>query len=238
MLTFGVSGYGRVGFNEIEEVNEAEIVSQLARGDNTAVGEGTVDLILDCIEKPKDTSVPESAAQVLLAVSKWAPDVVLKKRDRLYQMPGYGIDTEDSLTRLHRYFQAALARAHYEQERTRDRAKLVPTLLEWMKTGTDNELRIFGSYGLFFLTIDEPETHDDVTKTLGTLRESKEPHVRMAANMALEMIHVGQCVVEGKRDQTSFARNRARVEFLLEQPENHLRVAAQVALEEMVTPPN
>jgi len=222
-----------------EEVNEADVISRFATGDHAAVGEDTVDLILECIENPKESSVPTSAAKALLALSKWAPDVVLKKRDRLYQMSGHGINQEDSsLTSLHSYFQAALARAHYEQERTRDRAKLVPTLLEWMKTGTDNDLRIFGSYGLFFLTIDEPETHDEVTKTLGTLRESKEPHVRMAANRALEMIRVGQCVVEGKSDRTSFARNRARVEFLLNQPEAHLSVAAQVALEEMVTPPN
>jgi hypothetical protein len=223
--------------SEIEDRDIREILLQGAKAGHAAVGEGTVEILLGRIEEPREATEPGRAALGLVALARWAPDAVLNQRDRLHKIKGHGFDPENELRQLQLIFQTALARARYEKERARDRSQLVPTLLAWLKTGEDSDLRVAGSCGLYFLTLEDTGSRTEVEQALLALRQGHEPHVRMAASRALEMIRVGEFAAEARRERRQFSLNRARGEFFLKHPEHHIQMAAQVALEYMRTPP-
>jgi hypothetical protein len=128
---------------------------------------------------------------------------------------------------------AALARATYEQLRATNGSSLDTKLLELLGSDKDRDARIFGAYGLFFLVLDDPASLARFSAGLDHLSQSSHPQTRIAANRALEMIKTSDLVEDAKRDRRLVPLARSKLNLLLLHPEIHLRVAAQVCLEEL-----
>jgi hypothetical protein len=102
-----------------------------------------------------------------------------------------------------------------------------------LKSDDNRDSRLFGAYGLFLLSIDDPISVKHSREVLSELVNSAEPQRRIAASQALEMLKVSDLVSDVKRDKRSLSLNRSKLKFLQKNPESHISFAAQISLEEM-----
>jgi HEAT repeat protein len=110
---------------------------------------------------------------------------------------------------------------------------LVPMLLKLLKDDRDSTMRIVGAYGIFFLVLYDPGHEKPIRAELEKLSADSLPHLRMAAARTSEMLTIGNWVQEVRADPNQGAHIKMRLEALKDSPEDHIKFAAEVALEEV-----
>ena len=212
-----------------EERDLALILGRLWN-EQIAGSETIVRNIINAIIKPAFSGGDFDAVDLLTAAARHAPQEVLSHAATLYDKQSTSIG-EDITGQFHARALGALARAHYQQDRKSSRPALLEMCLEKMRAHLNYEQRLFGMYGVFLLSIDEPERIANLKETLKGWLPGKSAPERMAATGALEMLWVAEQVHKARLDRSKFDSTVALLRLYEHHPEHHIRFSARVGLE-------
>jgi hypothetical protein len=205
------------------------ILAQLGRAGKDAVSATAVKMQIDSMMNPTFSGNDVVAAKSLVSLARFAPKYILDERERLYDVKVVRLSLQ--LKEIHQWVLGAIARARYEELRRSDPQQVFQKLLAQVESSDDLDARLFGTYGLFLLTIDEPGAIAHAREALNELANSTEPHRRIAGAQALEMIRIAELVDGAHRDKRLLTINRSKLELQQRYSEPHMDFASQIALE-------
>ena len=165
----------------------------------------------------------------LLGVARHNPSLILKNEHALFaaeKKPG------DDRNEYQHLATATVAAARYGELVEERRPTAIETLMLDLGA-TSNRRRLEGAFGLFLLTLDEPDTNADVIRQLNRLAGSPEPHIRMAANRTREMLRLSRMVAAATQNRRLASITKTRLKRMADDASVHIRVAVRFAVTEL-----
>ena len=111
--------------------------------------------------------------------------------------------------------------------------EVIQALTARLKDNEYSEERIGAAVALFDIAVRDPSQETPLRDELEKLRDNPQPHVRIAASRALEMMAIGDLVQEARAHPEQIARIKSRLDGLSQSDEVHLKFAALFALQEI-----
>ena len=111
-----------------------------------------------------------------------------------------------------------------------EQTKIIPTLIDLLQNDADNTGREVAVRALFQIAIKEPGKGSFIRAEIEKLQASSQPHLRMTASKALEMLAIGDLYEEAVAHPEQREQIKSR---LINFNEDHLIYAASIVREEI-----
>jgi archaellum component FlaG (FlaF/FlaG flagellin family) len=116
-------------------------------------------------------------------------------------------------------------------------SEMIQTFISFLQSDRDSPGRHAAARLLFVIAICEPKHESLIRTELDKLQASSQPHLRMIASQALEMMTIGSLVEEARSKPKQIERIKSKLNTLIEldsySKEEHFQFAAKIALQEI-----
>lgn len=226
----------RAGLQAQFDLEQDHSIYEIGRANPLRLSDSDVDLLLEPIQKAQplySASLTDSAgflSRMLFDIARWRPQKVLASRAIFADHQSWAGRSQDDL-RHREVSLAILARADYESRRTTG----VPSeadITKALANRTDYAARIRGVYAAYLRWLEAPDRRAAISALLAAQAERPEPELRIAANLAREMIRVGEQTEVGGKITPGLAL--ARLRYFQSHAAVHIHFAARLSMERWI----
>ena len=210
----------------------AYALGSLAQAKPEAVNEDMLDKLIEFIVTNSDTRlsyVHSNAASALGSLAQAKPEAV--NEEMLNKLIEFILTNSDASLSNARYSAAtALGSLALANPQAGEQTKIIPTLIDLLQNDADNTGREVAVRALFQIAIKEPGKGSFIRAEIEKLQASSQPHLRMTASKALEMLAIGDLYEEAVAHPEQREQIKSR---LINFNEDHLIYAASIVREEI-----
>jgi hypothetical protein len=205
-----------------------EVLAAYAHSRPNGIPPAIIDKLIGVAKDSRVSGRNALAASVLLAIAPFQPEHLAANASEMEKIVvGDSFGGEGYLPDL---VTAALARARYAvKTKGRSRDELIPAFIDGLRIPDSAVQRLESAYSLFYAALDDPRHDHAIRQGLQALRDSVQPHERIAAARTLELLEVAKLAASVKNNPAKRSALRRRLEILRE-AEAPIGPAARVAL--------
>jgi hypothetical protein len=225
LAAYADNDYERISDHDRFELMD-DMIAAYAHSRPSVVRPAIIEKLIAVMKDSHMAGRRERAASALLALAPFQPEHLAERAGELENImvrDETDADLPDLLT-------AAFARARYAvKAKGGSRDELIPAFIAGLRTSDSASQRLESAYGLFYAVLDDPR-HDQAIRTgLQALRDSVQPHERIAAARTFELLEVARLAANVKSNPAKSSALRRRLELLVS-AEAPIGPAARVAV--------